>query len=184
MLIVFSIIFPLFTIITSFLAISTSVSSILHQDELNALKKIATTLGINGLDLSSGDPCYLASLKMIPEVAIVSNPELRNNTIVCDCSFNNNTTCRIINIHLKTLSLRGKLPPELAELQYLQTIDLCRNYLSGSIPMEWASLRNLTYISLCANRLSGPLPSGLQNFKNLRFLVEANQFSGPIRRDW
>nr|VDD36520.1 unnamed protein product [Brassica oleracea] len=181
MLIVFSIIFPLFTIITSFLAISTSVSSILHQDELNALKKIATTLGINGLDLSSGDPCYLASLKMIPEVAIVSNPELRNNTIVCDCSFNNNTTCRIIKIHLKTLSLRGKLPPELAELQYLQTIDLCRNYLSGSIPMEWASLRNLTYISLCANRLSGPLPSGLQNFKNLRFLgVEANQFSGPI----
>nr|VDC97051.1 unnamed protein product [Brassica rapa] len=181
MLIVFSIIFPLFTIITSFLAISTSVSSILHQDELNALKKIATTLGINGLDLSSGDPCYLGSLKMIPEVAIVSNPELRNNTIDCDCSFNNNTTCRIINIDLKTLSLRGKLPPELAELQYLQTIDLCRNYLSGSIPMEWASLRNLTYISLCANRLSGPLPSGLQNFKNLRFLgVEANQFSGPI----
>ncbi|XP_048626921.1 probable LRR receptor-like serine/threonine-protein kinase At1g29720 isoform X4 [Brassica napus] len=181
MLIVFSIIFPFFTIITSFLAISTSVSSILHQDELNALKKIATTLGINGLDLSSGDPCYLGYLKMIPEVAIVSNPELRNNTIDCDCSFNNNTTCRIINIDLKTLSLRGKLPPELAELQYLQTIDLCRNYLSGSIPMEWASLPNLTYISLCANRLSGPLPSGLQNFNNLRFLgVEANQFSGPI----
>ncbi|XP_048619588.1 probable LRR receptor-like serine/threonine-protein kinase At1g29720 isoform X2 [Brassica napus] len=157
MLIVFSIIFPFFTIITSFLAISTSVSSILHQDELNALKKIATTLGINGLNLSYGDPCHLGYLKMIPEVAIVSNRELRNNTIDCDCSFNNNTTCRIINI------------------------DLCRNYLSGSIPMEWASLPNLTYISLCANRLSGPLPSGLQNFNNLRFLgVEANQFSGPI----
>ncbi|KAF3596397.1 hypothetical protein DY000_02023125, partial [Brassica cretica] len=123
----------------------------------NALKKIATTLGINGLDLSFGDPCHLGYLKMIPEVAIVSNRELRNNTIDCDCSFNNNTTCRIINIDLKTLSLRGKLPPELAELQYLQTI------------------------SLCANRLSGPLPSGLQNFNNLRFLgVEANQFSGPI----
>ncbi|KAH0923832.1 hypothetical protein HID58_023850, partial [Brassica napus] len=181
MLIVFTVILLFFTITASFLAISTSVSSVLHPDELNALKKIATTLGIKGLDLSSGDPCYLGLLKMIPEVAIVSNPELRNNTIDCDCRFNNNTTCRIINIDLKTLSLRGILPPELAELHYLQTIDLCRNYLSGSIPMEWASLPNLTYISLCANRLSGRLPSGLQNFKNLRFLgVEANQFSGPI----
>ncbi|CAN7077482.1 unnamed protein product, partial [Brassica oleracea var. botrytis] len=131
---------------------------------------------------------------MTPEVAIVSNRELRNNTIDCDCSFNNTTTCRIINmqVDLKTRSLRGKLPSELAELHYLQTIDLCISYLSGSIPMEWVLCQTQAkphlYVSslfllysLCANRLSGRLPSGLQNFKNLRILgVEANQFSGPI----
>ncbi|KAG7598668.1 Protein kinase domain [Arabidopsis suecica] len=117
---------------------------------------------------------------MAQGVSIVPNSE-RNNTIRCDCSFYNNNTCHITSIELKTLSLPGKLPPELADLRYLQTIDLCRNYLSGTIPMEWASMPHLTSISLCANNLSGNLPSGLQNFKNLTFLgIEANQFSGPI----
>ncbi|KAG2318958.1 hypothetical protein Bca52824_012171 [Brassica carinata] len=181
MLIVFSVLLLFFIIITSFLAISTtSVSSALHPDELNALEKIATTLGIKGLNLSDGDPCNLGTLKMM-HVDGVSNPENRNSTIRCDCTFNNSRICHITSIDLKTLSLPGKLPPELAGLRYLRSIDLCRNYLSGTIPTEWASLPYLTFISLCANNLSGPLPTGLQNFKNLTVLgLEANQFSGPI----
>ncbi|CAH2034360.1 unnamed protein product [Thlaspi arvense] len=143
---------------------------------MSALGKIATTLGIKRLKLSDGDPCLLKTLK----IGGVWNSEVAN-TIACDCSFDNNTTCHIIELNLKSTSLSGKLPPELAKLQYIQKISLCRNYLSGSIPMEWASLPYLSYISLCANRLSGPLPTGLRNFKNLTFLsVEANQFSGPI----
>ncbi|KAF3605174.1 hypothetical protein DY000_02047381 [Brassica cretica] len=180
MLIVFSVLL-FFIIITSFLASSTSVSPSLHSDELNALEKIATTLGIKGLNLSYGDPCSLGTLKMMQDVGVISNPDTGNSTIRCDCSFNKSTTCHITSIDLKTLGLPGKLPPELANLRYLQSIDLCRNYLTGSIPMEWASLPYLTSISLCANNLSGPLPTGLQNFKNLTVLgVEANQFSGPI----
>ncbi|XP_056841627.1 probable LRR receptor-like serine/threonine-protein kinase At1g29720 isoform X2 [Raphanus sativus] len=176
MLIVFSVLL-FFIIITSFLASSTSASPSLHSDELNALEKIATTLGIKGLDLSYGDPCSLGTLKMMQDVDV----ETGNSTIRCDCSFNNSMTCHITSIDLKTLGLPGKLPPEFADLPYLQSIDLCRNYLTGTIPMEWASLPYLTSISLCANNLSGPLPTGLQNFKNLTVLgVEANHFSGPI----
>ncbi|CAG7864340.1 unnamed protein product [Brassica rapa] len=181
MSIVFSVLL-FFIIITSFLASSTtSVSPSLHSDELNALEKIATTLGIKGLNLSYGDPCSLGTLKMMQDVDVISNPDTGNSTIRCDCSFNKSTTCHITSIDLKTLGLPGKLPSEFADLPYLQSIDLCRNYLTGSIPMEWASLPYLTSISLCANNLSGPLPTGLQNFKNLTVLgVEANQFSGPI----
>ncbi|XP_033137237.1 probable LRR receptor-like serine/threonine-protein kinase At1g29720 isoform X3 [Brassica rapa] len=207
MLIVFSVLL-FFIIITSFLASSTtSVSPSLHSDELNALEKISTTLGIKGLNLSYGDPCSLGTLKMMQDVDVISNPDTGNSTIRCDCSFNKSTTCHITSIDLKTLGLPGKLPPEFADLPYLQSIDLCRNYLTGSIPMEWASLPYLTSMlvpslsllpmhtihnspewllkfscsSLCANNLSGPLPTGLQNFKNLTVLgVEANQFSGPI----
>ncbi|CAF1709782.1 unnamed protein product [Brassica napus] len=99
---------------------------------------------------------------------------------VLEGDFNSKEAVRMIKVAL-SVSLSGKLPPELAKLQHLQKINLCRNYLSGSIPMEWASMPNLTSISFCANRLSGPLPPGLQNFKSLKFLgVEANQFSGPI----
>ncbi|XP_023632709.1 probable LRR receptor-like serine/threonine-protein kinase At1g29720 isoform X2 [Capsella rubella] len=177
MSILFSI-FLLFTIITTFLAAlrTSAISPVLHPDELKALGEIASTLGITRLNLHYGDPCALGGLKM--DVAPILGSE---NTIVCDCNINNSTSCHITNIILKTLSLPGKLPPELVKLPYLRSIDLCRNYLSGSIPMEWASMPHLTFISLCANRLSGNLPSGLQNFKNLTFLgLEANQFSGPI----
>ncbi|KFK44801.1 hypothetical protein AALP_AA1G304900 [Arabis alpina] len=179
MLIVLSVLLLFFTIITSFFAISTPLA--LHPDEFKALEKIGTTLGIKGLDLSYEDPCISGTLKMIPEVAVVSNPEIRNNTIRCDCSYNNDTICHITSIDLKTLSLPGTLPPEFADLRYLQSINLCRNYLSGTIPMEWASLPYLTYISVCANNLSGNFPIWLQNFKNLTHLgIEANQFSGQI----
>nr|VDC98082.1 unnamed protein product [Brassica oleracea] len=177
--VVFSALVLFFTIITSFSStLTTSASPALHPDELKALGEIATTLGIKRLNLSDGDPCLLKTLKL----GVVSNPDSDvENIILCDCSFNNNMTCHIIELILKSVSLSGKLPPELAKLQHLQKINLCRNYLSGSIPMEWASMPNLTSISFCANRLSGPLPPGLQNFKSLKFLgVEANQFSGPI----
>uniref|UniRef100_A0A0D3D5Z2 non-specific serine/threonine protein kinase n=1 Tax=Brassica oleracea var. oleracea TaxID=109376 RepID=A0A0D3D5Z2_BRAOL len=173
---VFSVLLLFFTITISFFAISTTtyVSSDLHPDELNVLEKIATTLGVKGLNLYE-DPCKLKTLKIDQKIG---DPEIKN-TIFCDVCFNN--TCHITNIVLKALSLPGKLPPELANLRYLQSIDLCRNYLSGTIPMEWASLPNLTFISLCANNFSGTLPTGLQNFKNLAYLsLEANQFFGTI----
>ncbi|XP_056847272.1 probable LRR receptor-like serine/threonine-protein kinase At1g29720 isoform X2 [Raphanus sativus] len=152
-----------------------------YSTAVNALKEIATTLGIKRLNLSAGDPCNVRTLMIIQEKQGVIANSAKNNSIVCDCSFNSNTTCHIKVIEVKTLNLPGKLPPQLAKLRYLQKIDLCLNYLSGTIPMEWASLQYLTSISVCANRLTGNLPRGLQNFKNLTYLsVEANQFSGTI----
>ncbi|CAH8352517.1 unnamed protein product [Eruca vesicaria subsp. sativa] len=176
MWIVFSTLFLVFTIITTFFSIlTTSSSQALHPDELKALGEIATTLGIKRLNLSDGDPCLSRTLN----IGVVSSE--MNNTIACDCSFNNNMTCHITELILKSKSLSGKLPPELAKLQYLQNISVVRNYLSGTIPMEWASMPYLTSITLSANNLSGPLPTWLQNFKNLKVLaVEGNQFSGTI----
>ncbi|CAN7030098.1 unnamed protein product [Brassica oleracea var. botrytis] len=177
MSIVFSRFILFFTITTSFLtAVKTWAASpaLLHPDELKALEEIASTLGITKLNLGYGDPCELKNLK----IDVAQDPG-SENSIACDCSVNN--TCHITRLTLKTLSLPGKLPPELVKLPYFQEIDLCRNCLSGSIPMEWASMPYLTLISVCANNLSGPLPTGLQNFKNLKVLgVEANRFSGPI----
>ncbi|XP_013723772.2 probable LRR receptor-like serine/threonine-protein kinase At1g29720 isoform X1 [Brassica napus] len=164
-----------FAIITSFLATLTTSASrpLLHPDELKALKEIATTLGIKGLDLKSEDPCSRSSLKFD-----FDQTDGGDTAINCQCD---NMICHITDLSLKTMDLPGKLPPQLVKLRYLRSINLCRNYLSGSIPMEWASMPYLTNISLSANNLSGPLPTGLQYFKSLTFLgVEANQFSGPI----
>ncbi|KAJ4868728.1 putative LRR receptor-like serine/threonine-protein kinase [Raphanus sativus] len=110
-----------FTIIASFLAIPTTfVSSALHLDELNVLEKIATTLGIKGLNLSYGDPCSSRTLNIMQ--GPTSNSENINNTIGCNCSIYNNMTCHITSISLKALSLSGKLPRELANLRYLQSM--------------------------------------------------------------
>ncbi|KAL1205158.1 putative LRR receptor-like serine/threonine-protein kinase [Cardamine amara subsp. amara] len=168
-----------FTITPSlFVTLAASTSPALHPDELKALEEIATTLGIKRLNLNE-DPCRLKTLT-IQEVDFVLNPDM-NNTILCDCSFNNNMTCHITDLSLRNFTLSGKVPPELAKLRYLRSIDLYRNYLSGTIPVEWGSLPYLTTILLSANLLSGNLPTGLQNFKSLKYLgIEGNQFSGPI----
>ncbi|WZZ10373.1 hypothetical protein YC2023_096294 [Brassica napus] len=167
------IVFFFFIIITSFFAtLTTSTSPALHPDELHALGEIATTLGIKRVNLSYKDPCVSQSLMIIKQVDW--NPVL-NNTIACDCSFNNNMTCHITELSLVNLTLVGKVPPELAKLRHLRSIDLSANYLTGTIPPEWVSMPYLTFIWLCGNRLSGNLPTWWQNFKNLKFLLKRRQ---------
>ena len=62
---------------------------------VHALEEIATTLGIKRVNLSYKDPCGSRSLMIIKQVDW--NPEV-NNTIACDCSFNNNMTCHITEL--------------------------------------------------------------------------------------
>ncbi|KAF3490456.1 hypothetical protein F2Q69_00053818 [Brassica cretica] len=170
----------LFTVLLFICLVCTvSASPSLHPDEVKALKDIASTLGVQHLNLSE-DPCLTKSLVITQDVLKKGH----NSTIRCDCHFNNNKTCHITHFILKTFSLPGRLPPELSKLQYLESIDLCLNYLYGSIPMEWASLPYLTSISVCANRLSGDIPKGLGKFINLtQLILEANQFSGVIPKE-
>ncbi|XP_024008636.1 probable LRR receptor-like serine/threonine-protein kinase At1g29720 isoform X1 [Eutrema salsugineum] len=166
----------IFVLTLIYLVCTVSASPSLHPDEVEALKDIASTLGVKYLNLSE-DPCLTKTLVITQDVL----KEGQNSTIRCDCHFNNNNTCHITHFIIKTFSLPGKLPPEFSRLRYLELIDLCRNYLYGSIPMEWASLPFLKSISVCANRLSGDIPKGLGKFINLTLLVlEANQFSGTI----
>ncbi|XP_013718095.1 probable LRR receptor-like serine/threonine-protein kinase At1g29720 [Brassica napus] len=170
----------LFTVLLFICLVCTvSASPSLHPDEVKALKDIASTLGVQHLNLSE-DPCLTKTLVITQDVLKKGH----NSTIRCDCHFNNNKTCHITHFILKTFSLPGRLPPELSKLQYLESIDLCLNYLYGSIPMEWASLPYLTSISVCANRLSGDIPKGLGKFINLtQLILEANQFSGVIPQE-
>ncbi|CAA7052517.1 unnamed protein product [Microthlaspi erraticum] len=164
----------LFVLSLFYLVCTVYASPSLHPDEVEALKDIATTLGVKHLNLSE-DPCLTKTLVITQDVL----KEGQNSTIRCDCGFNNNNTCHITHFILKTFSLPGRLPPEFSKLR-----DLCRNYLSGSIPMKWASLPNLKSISVCGNRLSGDIPKGLGKFINLTLLgLEANQFSGTIPKE-
>ncbi|CDY69751.1 BnaAnng31410D [Brassica napus] len=145
---------------------------------VHALGEIATTLGIKRVNLSYKDPCVSQSLMIIKQVDW--NPVL-NNTIACDCSFNNNMTCHITELSLVNLTLVGKVPPELAKLRHLRSIGIEGNQFSGTIPDELGNLTKLVKLDLASNQFTGSLPITLARLVNLEQLwISDNKFSGTI----
>ncbi|KAJ0081070.1 hypothetical protein Patl1_10413 [Pistacia atlantica] len=121
----------------------------------------------------------------------IGKPDEQNNTISCSHRDTQGFS-HITHIFLKSLSLPGMLPPEFADLTFLQTIDLTRNCFNGTLPKEWTSLQQLNTISLTANRLTGEIPREWGNFANLTYLyasvvdkrmllvLSSNQFVGSL----
>ncbi|KAJ6728419.1 SERINE-THREONINE/TYROSINE-PROTEIN KINASE CATALYTIC DOMAIN-CONTAINING PROTEIN-RELATED [Salix koriyanagi] len=166
-------------VIISFSSSITSLASLLHPGEVAALRQISKTLNEDGqVSLYFEDRCESAG-----NVTIVGTPanEEMNYTIGCSCSIADDKFCHITSFELRDYDLLGRLPPDLANLTYVEKIDFTRNYLYGTIPVEWASMKKLHFISLAANRLSGNIPGYLGNFSGLTYLsLESNQFTGVV----
>ncbi|KAL9346472.1 hypothetical protein Peur_061325 [Populus x canadensis] len=159
---------------------SSAIPYQLHPDEVTALRQIGKTLTPGGQPFEVGDACNQPGT--LHDMNLSKDSEA-SSTVMCNCTLNlnNDGYCHITSLYLKTLSLPGELPAEMANLAYLEILDLTRNYISGNIPEEWASMKHLTYLSLTSNRLSGNIPQYLGSFRSLTYLsLEANQFSGTI----
>ncbi|KAL9366652.1 hypothetical protein Peur_037851 [Populus x canadensis] len=156
------------------LATFASGATRLPDDEVEALRDIAKTIGKTNWNFSA-DPCGGQWGWVDP------NPVKGNeNAVSCDCTFSNGTICHVISIVLKTQNLEGSLPRDLGRFPYLQEIDLSRNYLNGTIPAEWGATP-LATISIIGNRLTGPIPKEIGNISTLaNFTVEFNQLSGVL----
>uniref|UniRef100_F6HMC7 LRR receptor-like serine/threonine-protein kinase n=1 Tax=Vitis vinifera TaxID=29760 RepID=F6HMC7_VITVI len=154
-------------------------SSGVPQEEVDALKQIAKTMGITAWEfkLFNASDCVVGTVEIAPPAQPDQEAE---STVTCDCSFSD-ATCHIVSIILKRLNLPGTLPPELANLTYLQNISLLANRLSGEIPKEIGNFANLSYLSLEANQFSGPVPSEIGKLVNLHtFRINDNNFNGTI----
>ncbi|KAG6572429.1 putative LRR receptor-like serine/threonine-protein kinase, partial [Cucurbita argyrosperma subsp. sororia] len=146
----------------------------LHREEVKALKQIEKKMGKNDWNFSL-DPCSGEG-----NWRVVNGRKGFESSVTCDCSFNHNSSCRIVAIALKSQNLSGVVPPEFSKLRFLKQLDLSRNCLTGSIPSQWATMR-LEDLSFMGNKLSGPFPKVLTNITTLRNLsIEGNQFSGQI----
>ncbi|KAL8506318.1 hypothetical protein ACS0TY_017256 [Phlomoides rotata] len=146
----------------------------LHQNEVRALKEIGRRLGKKDWDFSK-DPCSGEGNWNVP----ITRKGIENS-VTCDCSFDQNSTCHVVNIALKGQNYTGVVPPEFAKLRHLTHLDLSRNYLNGSVPTQWATM-SLVDLSLMGNRLSGPFPRAINKIYSLVNLsLEGNQFSGHI----
>ncbi|KAI6687157.1 hypothetical protein NL676_023985 [Syzygium grande] len=156
-----------------------AASTFLPDDEVVALREIATALGKTDWNFSV-DPCSNEgewSDKLPP------GDTLKDVNCSCTTDANKKTVCHVIRIVLKSQSLPGTLPTRLFRLPFLQRFDVTRNYLSGTIPMEWGSTK-LVHISLIGNRLTGMIPMELGNIYTLQILVvEFNRLSGPLPPD-
>ena len=89
---------------------------------------------------------------------------------------------RVTGLDLSWLSsLNGRIPPEIAQLDQLTTLNLSYNALIGAIPPELGRLANLELLALDQNALSGPIPAELGLLDKLGWLfLDANRLSGAI----
>ncbi|RVW29594.1 putative leucine-rich repeat receptor-like serine/threonine-protein kinase [Vitis vinifera] len=174
----------------------------LPQDELEALREIGEQLGKKDWNFSL-NPCA--------NWTTPSTDKYYNNSVNCTCSLDkchvdtmepSDTPSYWIVLHinqfvsdircsgddmekrfLRGQDLAGVLPPSLAKLRYLKTIDLNRNYLSGHIPLEWASTQ-LEYLGVSVNRLSGQIPGFLGDIVTLKYLKLKFQVFGDQHVFW
>ena len=88
---------------------------------------------------------------------------------------------RVVRLDLARQGLKGEIPPELSELEYLRELNLGHNRLTGDIPPELGGLANLESLYLSGNRLTGEIPPELGNLARLETLyLTSNQLEGQI----
>ena len=75
----------------------------------------------------------------------------------------------------------GRVPAGIAELAFLERLDLSRNGLMGAIPAAWGVLARLRWLDLAGNKLTGAIPAALGQLGNLQQLwLYDNQLTGTI----
>ena len=74
-----------------------------------------------------------------------------------------------------------RLPPAIAELTFLERLNLSKNGFTGSVPAAWGTLSQLRWLDLSGNELTGAIPAALGQLGNLEQLrLSDNHLSGPI----
>ncbi len=88
----------------------------------------------------------------------------------------------VTGLWLPDNGLKGRLPPELGDLVFLERLRLSGNQLTGEIPPELGNLTNLETLNLSSNNFTGEIPPELGNLPESTslFLSENPQLTGCI----
>ncbi|KAJ6813186.1 putative LRR receptor-like serine/threonine-protein kinase isoform X1 [Iris pallida] len=88
---------------------------------------------------------------------------------------------RVVSLKLTSFDLVGTIPPHLANLTFLRTIDLSSNHFHGMIPQELSRLSRLQNLNLGDNLLNGIIPSELSRCVGLQTInMSYNMLRGYI----
>ncbi|KAJ0080324.1 hypothetical protein Patl1_24245 [Pistacia atlantica] len=190
------------------LVAQTEAQATTAPNEVRALNIIFEKWGISANQNHwniSGDPCSGAAI----DDSIAIDADGYNPFIKCDCSYNKNTLCHIIEMRVYALEVDGMIPEELWSLNFLIKLDEGQNLLSGPLSPSVRNLRAVKYLShsdqawaliyypgaskrawhafelvspsIGPNNFSGPVPPELGNLSKLEHLyMGTNSFSGPL----
>ncbi|KAK9056640.1 hypothetical protein SSX86_024002 [Deinandra increscens subsp. villosa] len=90
-------------------------------------------------------------------------------------------TGAVTGLSLPNSHLSGPIPDELANLQYLQFLDLSNNSINGTLPVSIFNCSELRTLSLSSNFISGDLPEEITSLQFLQVVnLSNNEFSGGI----
>ncbi|KAB5534213.1 hypothetical protein DKX38_017299 [Salix brachista] len=162
----------------------------LVQEEVDALEKIALTLGSKYWKFNA-DTCQIESVG-VTQVP----PKNAEQRIDCECKNGNNTDCHVTRIQdqtyfverltekyallrsivylmyltweLKKYNLPGVLPPHLVKLPHLQIVMLSSNHFTGNLPVSFSGLINLTDLRI--SDINGPT-QGFPMLKNMTGII-------------
>lgn len=136
------------------------------RDEVRALQKLKSALGLPLRFGWNGDPC-------VPQQHPWSG---------ADCQFDQSTSKWFIDgLGLDNQGLRGFLPNDMSKLRNLQSINLSGNSISGSIPASLGSIATLEKLDLSFNFFNGSIPETLGQLTSLRRLeLNSNSLSGRV----
>ncbi|CAM6068659.1 unnamed protein product, partial [Sphagnum tenellum] len=88
---------------------------------------------------------------------------------------------KLTTLDLSCNLLNGSIPAELGEVHKLQALNLAYNRLTGQIPPQLGDITSLTKLNLNGNMLSGSIPITLGNLMGLSHLdLSNNQLSGDL----
>ncbi|GMI63603.1 FLAGELLIN-SENSITIVE 2 [Hibiscus trionum] len=88
---------------------------------------------------------------------------------------------RVVALNLTNMDLTGTIPPHLANLSFLHSLDLSSNHFYGHLPKELGKLHRLRLLRFSFNALNGKIPSWFENLHRVKMLeMESNNFTGAI----
>ncbi|KAJ1691040.1 hypothetical protein LUZ63_015195 [Rhynchospora breviuscula] len=94
------------------------------------------------------------------------------------CSQDNQS--HVIELDLISFGLSGSLSPYVANLTFLNRLNIANNFLSGHIPSELGLLHHLQYLNLSMNSFQGYIPSNLSSCTNLEVVSLSNNKLGGV----
>ncbi|XP_057856553.2 probable LRR receptor-like serine/threonine-protein kinase At1g07650 isoform X3 [Cryptomeria japonica] len=154
--------------------VEAAVVTITDPQEVKALRIIANKLQ-NKKWIFSEDPCSgKGSWNADQE-------KDTKNMVICNYTSEDTKFHHVTHIFLKRQNLTGVVPAELANLTYLQEMDLVSNNLYGRLPKSLVNLTNLEKMDVRNNLFHGKIPKIYSRFSRLKeFYASSNNFSGKI----
>ncbi|XP_073012930.1 receptor kinase-like protein Xa21 [Typha latifolia] len=154
------------------------------------LSLITTPLfALNDTTTSSSDGLVLLSFKSLlsdPSRALASWDVHASSPDFCQwrgvaCGKRGHLRHRVTALVLNSLDLAGSISPSIANLTFLNSLDLSNNQLHGLIPQQLGSLSHLKNFNLSFNSLEGEIPASISNCTNLQSIsFKSNNLRGRI----